>query len=192
MAFAREHNPDLIILDLMLPELSGLELCSRLRGESETPVIMLTARSTENDKVIGLTAGADDYITKPFSPRELAARVRAVMRRETQTGSSRRRHFRFDGLELDVLARTVTLDGREARLTPTEFAILEALCRNAGLAVSRSRLIESAFGVDFDGSERTIDAHVVNLRKKMESQRHRRLIETVTGVGYKFVGRTAP
>lgn len=176
----------------MLPELSGLELCNRLRGESETPVIMLTARSTENDKVIGLTAGADDYITKPFSPRELAARVRAVMRRETQTGSRRRRHFRFDGLELDVLARSVTLDGREARLTPTEFAILEALCRNAGLAVSRSRLIESAFGVDFDGSERTIDAHVVNLRKKIESARHRHFIETVTGVGYKFVGRTAP
>jgi DNA-binding response OmpR family regulator len=186
---AREQSPDLIILDLMLPQLPGLELCRRLRGESETPVIMLTARSTEDDKIVGLSAGADDYITKPFSPRELVARVRAVLRRETADGPRRRRHFRFEGFELDTGARTLTVEGREIRLTPTEFAILETLCRDAGAAVSRQRLIESAFGVEFDGSERTIDAHVVNLRKKIEHSARRRLIDTVTGIGYRFAGR---
>ena len=189
LAFAREHHPDIMLLDLMLPKLDGLELCARLREESEIPIIMVTARSTEDDRITGLSAGADDYLIKPFSPRELVARVHAVLRRATDDGSKRRRRLAFDGLLLDAIAHSLCVDGADVHLTPTEFSLLESLCRNAGGAVSRDRLIESAFGVDFDGSPRTIDVHIASLRKKLGDDGGRRFIETVSGVGYRFAAR---
>ncbi len=189
LAFALEHHPDIMLLDLMLPKLDGLALCAKLRAESEIPIIMVTARSTEDDRITGLKAGADDYLIKPFSPRELVARVQAVLRRAADDGSRRRRRFAFDGLELDGAAHSLRVDGNDVRLTPTEFSLLESLCRNAGGAVSRDRLIESAFGVDFDGSPRTIDVHIASLRKKLGHDSERRFIETVSRIGYRFVAR---
>jgi DNA-binding response OmpR family regulator len=189
LAFAREQHPDIMLLDLMLPKLDGLALCTKLRQESEIPIIMVTARSTEDDRITGLQAGADDYLIKPFSPRELVARVQAVLRRATDDGSRRRRRFAFDGLELDGTAHSLRVDGKDVRLTPTEFSLLESLCRSAGNAVSRDRLIESAFGVDFDGSPRTIDVHIASLRKKIGDDGDRRFIETVSGIGYRFTAR---
>jgi DNA-binding response OmpR family regulator len=189
LAFAREHHPDIMLLDLMLPKIDGLELCAKLREESEIPIIMVTARSTEDDRITGLSAGADDYLIKPFSPRELVARVHAVLRRATDDGPKRRRRFAFDSLELDAAAHSLRVDGVDVHLTPTEFSLLESLCRNAGGAVSRDRLIESAFGVDFDGSPRTIDVHIASLRKKLGDDGDRRFIETVSGIGYRFTAR---
>jgi DNA-binding response OmpR family regulator len=189
LAFAREHHPDIMLLDLMLPKLDGLALCATLRQESEIPIIMVTARSTEDDRVTGLGAGADDYLIKPFSPRELVARVQAVLRRAADDGPKRRRRFAFEGLELDGTAHSLYVDGREVRLTPTEFSLLESLCRSAGSAVSRDRLIQSAFGIDFDGSPRTIDVHIASLRKKLGDDSERRFIATVSGIGYRFTAR---
>jgi DNA-binding response OmpR family regulator len=189
LAHALEDKPDLILLDVMLPSLDGIELCRRLRAESEAPVIMLTARSTEDDKVAGLDAGADDYISKPFSPRELVARIEAVLRRGASDGATRRQRYAFDGLVLDLRTREVVVDGRPVALTPAEFDLLGALCRAAGTVLTRAQLVERAFGFDFAGTDRTVDAHIAKLRKKIRRlSGGPELIATVFGVGYRFVG----
>jgi DNA-binding response OmpR family regulator len=189
---AVNDEPDLILLDVMLPTLDGIELCRRLRAQSEAPVIMLTARSTEDDKVAGLDAGADDYISKPFSPRELVARIEAVMRRGASQGPSRRQRYAFDGIALDVRTREVLVDGRHVALTPAEFDLLEAFCRSPGAALTRSQIVQQAFGFDYDGTDRAVDAHIAKLRKKIRrAPRGPELIATVFGVGYRFVAKPA-
>jgi DNA-binding response OmpR family regulator len=183
-------RPDLVLLDLMLPSLDGVELCRRLRSQSEAPVIMLTARSTEDDKVEGLGAGADDYVAKPFSPRELVARIEAVLRRGPSFRIERRRRYEFEGLSLNLDSRTVVVDGKPVALTPTEFDLLAALCRSYGTVLTRSQLVESAIGYDYEGTDRSVDAHIAKLRKKLRRRRGRpEFVATVFGVGYRFVGQ---
>lgn len=192
---ARTSQPDLIVLDLMLPGLSGLDLCRILRRESSVPIIMLTALSTEQNKLTGLDLGADDYLSKPFSPRELAARVRAVLRRapdhslsssKTVTGP---KTVNSGQVSVDLGQRTVFVRGQEVYLTPTEFSILAALLREPGRVFSRSQLVEQALGFDYEGMDRTVDVHVLNLRRKIELDPNRpEYIRTVYGVGYKFGG----
>jgi len=177
--------PDLIVLDLMLPGIDGLEVCRRLREDSDVPIIMLTARSTEGDRLEGLELGADDYVVKPFSPRELAARVRAVLRRTP--GSSDGPPVKVGALVIDPARHEATLRGAPLDLTPREFRLLEVLARAPGRAFTRAELVERAFGIDSSALDRTIDAHVVNLRRKVESDPAKpALIETVYGVGYRM------
>jgi len=185
VAIRREH-PDLIVLDLMLPGMDGLDLCRQLRQESNVPVIMLTARVDETDKLIGLELGADDYITKPFSPRELVARVRTVLRRAG--GGTALDVLRVGDLTLDRGRYVVILPGREETLTPTEFEILFTLASQPGRIFSRSQLLNAVHGVAFASYERAIDSHIRNLRRKLEiSESEPRYIITVYGVGYKFI-----
>jgi DNA-binding response OmpR family regulator len=191
---ARSHAPDLIVLDLMLPLVSGLDVCRMLRSESGTPVIILTARSTEEDKLIGLDLGADDYVTKPFSPREVVARVRAVLRRTGEKvgpgeASPREEQLRSGDLVIDLVNRGVTVGGRVISLTPTEFRLLETLMGAPARTFTRSELVERAFGWDYDGLDRTVDAHIMNLRKKLDAGRGQPSpISTVFGVGYRLAG----
>ncbi len=184
---ARRDRPDLIVLDLMLPGMDGLEVCRTLRREGNlTPIVMLTARVEEADKLVGLELGADDYITKPFSPRELVARVRAVLRR---VEGPRPAHEIVSAgpFRIDVEAHTVQVAGRPVDLTPTEFELLLTLARHPGQVLSRERLIEAALGFDSAAGERTVDAHVKNLRRKVEPDpAHPRRIVTVVGLGYKL------
>jgi DNA-binding response OmpR family regulator len=191
LEIARRFHPALIILDLMLPKVDGLDVCRILRAESRVPIIMLTARTTEEDKLVGLDLGADDYIVKPFSPRELMARMRAVLRRvldESQAGPSL---LACGGLEVDFLRREVTLDGKPVHLTPKEFRLLELLIRQPGRVFSRLDLLEGAFGYEFAGLERTVDVHIMNLRKKIEPDPETpRYVQTVYGVGYRFTEQT--
>ncbi len=191
LEIARRFHPALIILDLMLPKVDGLDVCRILRAESRVPIIMLTARTTEEDKLTGLDLGADDYIVKPFSPRELMARMRAVLRRaldESQAGPSL---LASGGLEVDFLRREVTLEGKPVHLTPKEFRLLELLIRQPGRVFSRLDLLEGAFGYEFAGLERTVDVHIMNLRKKIESDPEiPRYVQTVYGVGYRFAEQT--
>lgn len=183
----REFNPDLIILDLMMPEMDGWEFMHYLRRERDTPVIMLTARVDENDRVAGLEMGADDYLTKPFSPRELMARVRAVLRRTQPPESAPTERLRFGGLEVDPDGHTARLEGRTLDLTPMEFDLLLTLMRNPGRAFGRLELLERTQGLAYDGYERTIDVHIKNLRKKIETDpAHPQYVLTVFGVGYRF------
>jgi DNA-binding response OmpR family regulator len=182
-AFGR-LRPDLVILDLMLPKVDGREVCRRIRESSQTPIIMLTARDEETDKLLGLELGADDYITKPFSPREVVARVRAVLRRGTREATDL---VRAGDLTIDLLAHEVSLQGRRVDLTPTEFRLLEILAGHPNQVFTRMQLIDRVQGHAFDGYERTVDAHVKNLRGKVEPDpRNPRYIMTVYGVGYKF------
>ena len=186
LAAARARRPDLVVLDVMIPTLDGFEVCRTLRGESDVPVILLTARTTEPDKLRGLDIGADDYVTKPFSPRELVARVRAVLRRAApREREEAAGELRFQGLVLDLGRREVRVDGSPVALTPNEFRMLEVLARAPGRAFSRAELVERAFGWDYEGMERTVDAHVKNLRRKLGPGSW---IETVFGVGYRFAG----
>ena len=192
LRLARESRPDLIVLDLMLPELDGLQVCRTLREESDVPIIMLTAKTTEQDRLIGLDLGADDYVTKPFSPRELAARVRAVLRRlpnETlQRGPAEITHGE---LRMDFPRQEAFLAGQHLNLTPTEFKLLGILAREPERVFSRAQLIEKVFGYDFEGFDRTVDVHILNLRRKLEPDpNHPRYIKTVYGAGYKFAGGT--
>jgi DNA-binding response OmpR family regulator len=181
----REPAPDLVVLDLMLPGIDGLEVCRRLREESAIPLIMLTARSSEEDRLEGLDLGADDYVVKPFSPRELAARVRAVLRRAP--GASDGPAIRIGALVIDPARHEVLVRGTKAALTPREFRLLEVLARAPGRAFTRSELVERAFGAASDALDRTIDAHVVNLRRKIEIDPSRpAIVETVFGVGYRL------
>ena len=186
LALARTERPDLIVLDLMLPGLDGLELCRKVRQSSQVPIIMVTARAEEADKLIGLELGAVDYITKPFSPRELVARVRAVLRR-ARGGEAPPELLRAGDLALDVAAHAVTLSGQPVQLTPTEFALLETLMRSPGRVFSRLQLLEQALGEAYEGYERTVDAHIKNLRQKIEPDpKNPRYIITVYGVGYRL------
>jgi two-component system alkaline phosphatase synthesis response regulator PhoP len=187
---ARESRPDLVVLDLMLPGLDGFEVFRTLRAESDVPIIMLTAKTTEQDRLKGLDLGADDYVTKPFSPKELAARVRAVLRRlpdeALQRGPEEVRHGE---LLVNFAKHEASLDGRLLDLTPVEFRLLGVLVREPDRVFSRAQLIEKVFGYDFDGFDRTIDVHVYNLRRKLEPDpRSPTYIKMVYGVGYKFVG----
>ncbi len=185
LRLARESHPDLIVLDLMLPGVDGLEVCRTLRKESDVPIIMLTAKTTDQDKLIGLGLGADDYVTKPFSPRELAARVRAVLRRlPGERGPKRIEH---GGLTLDLLKYEASLAGKPLNLTPVEFKLLGVLAKEPGRVFSRAQIIEKAFGYDFDSFDRTIDVHILKLRRKIEPDPHHpRYIKTVYGAGYKL------
>ncbi|MFN7035869.1 MAG: response regulator [Bellilinea sp.] len=186
---ARQHKPDLIILDLMMPEMSGFEFLRAFRRESETPVIVLTARLEENDKVVGLELGADDYVTKPFSMRELTARIRAVLRRMDKAVTAPDR-LRRGGIELDRTSRLVLVDGREVELTPSEFEILAAFMETPGKVFSRLELLERIQGDAYEGYERTIDVHIRNLRLKIEPDpANPHYIETVYGAGYRFTVR---
>lgn len=183
---ARRERPDLVVLDLGLPGIDGLEVARILRRERDTPIIMLTARVEDTDKIVGLELGADDYVTKPFNPRELVARVRAVLRRATG-GAPAAEILRVGGLELDIEGHRATLDGRTLDLTPTEFELLAVLMRNPGRAFTRLELLDRVQGEAFEGYERTIDAHIKNLRAKLgDDPRHPRYIQTVFGVGYKL------
>ena len=186
LASVRAEKPDLIILDLGLPEMDGLDVTRALRKDSNVPIIMLTARVEETDKLVGLELGADDYITKPFSPKELVARVRAVLRR-TETATSDDEIIRVADLTLDVPRLRVTLGPRTIDLTPTEFQILAALARQPGRIFTRSQLLDAVRGVAFESYERAIDAHVKNIRRKLEPDPHEpHYVLTVYGVGYKF------
>ena len=185
---ARDSEPDLIVLDLMLPRLDGMEVCRTLRGESDVPIIMATARVDEEDRLAGLDLGADDYILKPFSPRELAARVRAVLRRTArQAAVHTPAVLERDGMVIDIKNRTVNREEVKPCLTPTEFRLLAALAAEPGRPFARHQIIDKVFGYDFDGFDRTVDVHVANLRRKIEPDaRKPRYIQTVHGVGYRF------
>lgn len=182
---ARVFKPDLIILDLMLPGMDGIELLSRLRRESDVYVIMLTARTEETDKIVGLSVGADDYVTKPFSPRELAARVKAALRRlKTGTGSGAERNvLSFKRVRMDVGAHTVSVDDIPIELTSIEFDLLRALAENRGRVLSREQLLEKIWGSEYFGETRVVDVHLGHVRQKLGNQA---LVATVRGVGYRF------
>jgi two-component system alkaline phosphatase synthesis response regulator PhoP len=186
LQMARENHPDLIVLDLMLPGISGLEVCRILRTESDVPIIMLTALTTDNDRLTGLELGADDYVTKPFSPRELAARVRAVLRRiPGERGPDKVEH---GALTVNFLKHEAYLEGRPLDLTPIEFKVLGALVKEPGRVFSRAQIIEKALGDDFDGFDRTIDVHILKLRRKLEPDSHHpKYIKTIYGAGYKLL-----
>jgi len=189
LELARSHRPDLIVLDLMLPQVDGLDVCRRLRAESAVPIIMLTARKTDADKLTGLDLGADDYVTKPFNPNELVARIRAVLRRTRGEEPPPLTDARFGEVAVNFVRHTVHRQAQPVNLTPTEFRVLEALVKEPGRAFSRLELLERAFGYDYDGLERTVDVHILNLRKKIEPEPGRpRYIVTVPGLGYRFEG----
>ena len=189
LAVARQLRPDLVLLDLMLPGLDGFEVCRRLREESDVPILLLTARSGDSDKVVGLDLGADDYIVKPFSPRELMARVRAQLRRHRPPAEDEPR-LTADGLVLDPAAFEVTLDGTPVEVTPFEFRILHALMQRPGRVFSRDELIDALHGADDPGIiDRTIDVHLGRLRRKLrDDPASPRFVATVRSVGYKFIG----
>jgi two-component system alkaline phosphatase synthesis response regulator PhoP len=190
LRLAREGHPDLIVLDLMLPGIDGLHVCRTIRSESDVPIIMLTAKTTEEDRLTGLDLGADDYVTKPFSPKELAARIRAVLRRlpgeSIQRGPVEIRHGK---LAVNFPKHEASLAGRPLNLSPIEFKLLGALVREPERVFSRAELIEKALGYDFEGFDRTIDVHIFNLRRKLEPDPNQpRYIKTAYGIGYKFIG----
>jgi two-component system, OmpR family, response regulator RegX3 len=178
---------DLIVLDLNLPKVSGEEVCRRVRDVSDVPIIMLTAKGSEAEKIAGLEIGADDYLVKPFSPRELVARVRALMRRAHAESDPQRDKMEYGGLVIDLRAHRVQLDGEELDLTASEFKLLVTLARYPGRVYPRMELVEKVLGYDFEGYERAIDSHVKNLRAKLnDDPKEPRFIQTVTGVGYRF------
>ncbi len=180
-------HPDLVILDLMLPKIDGMEVCNRIRRDSTTPIIMVTARNEEIDKLLGLEIGADDYITKPFSLRELSARIKAVFRRSKHYVETVEEVRHFGKLEINVDRREVFYDGKPVELTPSEYAILVTLSMNVGRPYSRLQLLTATLGESYAGYERAIDTHVSNLRKKIEPNPQKPIfIQTVYGLGYKF------
>ena len=191
LALARRERPDLIVLDLGLPELDGLDVTRELRKTSDAPIIMLTARGEESDKLVGLELGADDYITKPFSPKELVARVRVVLRRVQNAINPNVEILHAADLTLDLPRMRVTAEGRAIEeLTPTEFELLAALARQPGRIYSRAQLLDAVHGIAFESYERAIDAHIKNIRRKIEPDPHAPVyILTVYGVGYKFADR---
>jgi DNA-binding response OmpR family regulator len=188
---ARRMQPDLIVLDLMLPNLDGLDICRLLRMETNVPIIILTAKSTEDDVLRGLELGADDYIAKPFSPREVVARVKTVLRRVQESSmTGPQKELTFGELVINLTRHEVAIKGEVVHLTPKEFKLLETLAKEPGRAFSRLELVERAFGYDYEGLERTVDAHVMNLRKKIERDHtNPNYVETVYGVGYRFMER---
>jgi DNA-binding response OmpR family regulator len=181
---SRSWKPDIVVLDLMLPKLNGLDVCSRLREQADVAIIMLTARTTEADRLRGLDAGADDYVGKPFSPRELVARVRAVLRRRDH---GRGPKLLCGTIEIDTDQQEARINGATITLTGTEFRVLHSLCRTPGTVRTRESLIGDALGWDYDGTQRTIDVHVRNLRRKIaEAGGNASCIRSVFGVGYKI------
>ena len=183
---ARAFRPDLVVLDIMLPGMDGLEVLRRLRQESDVYVLMLTAKAEETDKIVGLSVGADDYLTKPFSPRELVARVKAILRRG-RAGDMGEPALVFRHLRIDPDARQVWKDDELVELTPIEFDLLQALARHRGRVLSREQLIEQVWGYDYYGDERVVDVHIGRLRKKVENDpAHPALIVTVRGAGYRL------
>ncbi len=182
----RKTSPVLVILDIMLPVKNGWELCREIREEWDIPIIMLTAKGEETDKVLGLELGADDYITKPFSPRELTARVKAVLRR-SRSGDGKAQALRFPGLVLDPESRQAKINGKSIELTPKEFELILLMASNPGRVFSRESLLDKVWGYDFDGDTRAVDSQVKRLRKKLEaSPDSPSYIHTVWGIGYKF------
>ena len=184
---ALTFKPELVILDLMLPGMDGIELLSRLRRESDVYVILLTAKTEETDKIVGLSVGADDYITKPFSPRELTARVKAALRR-IQTPRSDTNVYAFRHLQMDIGARTVRIDGAPVELTAIEFDLLKVLIENRGRVLSREQLLEKVWGGEYFGEIRVVDVHLGHVRHKLGRES---LISTVRGVGYRFEDESA-
>lgn len=189
LTLARQKYPSLIILDWMLPRVDGLDVCRILRVDSNVPIIMLTAKAAEEDMLLGLDLGADDYLTKPFSPRELVARVRVVLRRATSQQSEDQLpdELSTGPFMVDFRSHEVRLHGQLVNLTPTEFKLLETLVREPGRVFSRLELVKRVFGLDYEGFERTVDVHIMNLRKKIEAHPNEpAYLQTVYGVGYKF------
>jgi DNA-binding response OmpR family regulator len=182
----RTWEPDVIVLDVMLPGMDGIEVCTRLRAFSDAYVLMLTARSEEIDRIVGLTIGADDYLTKPFSPRELVARIKALLRRPRTNSSPAGRGP--DGLEVDEGRRLVMVDGERVELTALEFNLLAALVREPGIVVSRTSLLEQAWGPEYVADDHLVDVHVANVRRKLgDDPASPRFIQTVRGVGYRVL-----
>ena len=186
LQLAQKQEPDLIILDLMLPEISGWDICRTLRTKSDVPIIMLTARDEVTDKIVGLELGADDYVTKPFEPKELVSRVKAVLRR-SQGKIIQKSLLRIGDLTVDSNMRIAKINNRTVELTPTEFELLRTMAENPNRVFSRMQLLDSVQGYSYEGYERTIDSHIKNLRKKIEPDpNHPRYIISVYGVGYKL------
>jgi len=186
LRLVKEGRPDLVVLDLMLPGIDGLQVCRTLRDESDVPIIMLTARTTDQDKLTGLDLGADDYVTKPFSPRELAARVRTVLRR--LPGERGPVEIKHGALTINFLKHESSLSDKPLNLTDIEFKLLGVFAKEPGRVFSRAELIEKALGYDFEGFDRTIDVHILNLRRKLERDpSHPKYIKTLYGVGYKLI-----
>ena len=186
---ARQFEPDVIVLDLNLPKVDGVDVCRQVRSFTDAYVIMLTFRTDEVDRVVGLEVGADDYMTKPFSPRELVARVRAMLRRPRATvavGSEAAQLRRFADLEVDPLAHTVSVAGREVQLTRIEFDLLETLTSQRSRVFSRAQLRERVWGPDWYGDDHVVDVHIANLRKKIDAPGQQSHIKTVRGVGYRM------
>jgi DNA-binding response OmpR family regulator len=189
LALAERTKPGLVVLDLMLPDIPGEEICREIRSRSDVPILMLTAKASEDERIDGLGLGADDYLTKPFSPRELVARVRAILRRSQGAETPLVEILSFDGanLEIDTVQHEVRRDGETVDLTPNEYKLLVTLARYPGRVYSRFELINHVQGYEYEGYERTIDAHVKNLRKKIEPDpKHPRYVETVFGAGYRL------
>lgn len=182
----REYEPRLVILDLNLPTIDGMEVAATMRAESDCYILMLTARSEEDDRISGLKIGADDYITKPFSPREMVARVEAVLRR-SRTGEDQGLHLKFRHVILHLDAHEVYASGEKIVMTPTEFKLLRTLMKNHGAVLSREQLVTRVWGSNYYGNDRVVDVYVGQVRRKLEEATGEILIETVRGVGYKFI-----
>lgn len=195
MQLLRSEKPDLLILDLMLPDRDGWEITSSIRNDKrlgKTPIIMLTARVDDSDKIVGLELGADDYVTKPFNPRELVARVRALLRRQQLEQNETLAYLEVGALLLDLTTRTLTLDGSPIEVTPTEFNLLKLFMESPGHTFGREKLLEKALGYGYEGFGRTLDTHIRNLRKKIEPDaRNPTYIQTVYSIGYRLVGQDA-
>src|SRR5262245_12289619 len=190
LRLAATEHPDVVLLDLMLPDMDGLDVCRVIRQRSDVLILMLTARIEDTDRLIGLEVGADDYITKPFNPREVIARIRAFLRRAHGMLTVEPKSITYGGMILNPGSRTCTMDGQEVMLTPTEFQILETLMKDPGIVYTREQLITEALGYDYAAYERTIDAHVRNLRRKIEPDMQNPIyILTVYGIGYRFAGK---
>lgn len=188
LKIARDKGPDILVLDLMLPGMDGWEICRTLRRDSEVPILMLTARDEESDRLVGLEIGADDYVTKPFSPKEVVARVKAILRR-TKRITVKTEPVRMGDVTMNLEQYQVTKGGQPLELTPTEFKMLELLAANPGRVFSRLQIVEQTQGYSFEGYERTVDAHIKNLRRKIEDNPKEPIyIQTVYGVGYRMAG----
>lgn len=188
LAMAADPDVALIILDLMIPGMSGQDVCRRVRAGSTVPIIMLTARASEDDRIAGLELGADDYVTKPFGPREVVARVQALLRRVAPStdGAAAPTALAIGALEIDAWSHTARVAGRDVALTPTEFKLLETLGHAPGRVFTREELLSRAFGPGYDGIDRTVDVHITNLRRKLEAHGTPRCVHTVHGVGYRL------
>ena len=184
VAMAKENDYDLIIMDIMMPRLDGFSACKEIRKTKDTPIIMLSARGEEYDKLFGFELGIDDYVVKPFSPKELMARVKAVSARKQQSQPQMQQRLRFEGLEIDMAGREVYVDGAKANMTPKEYDLLFYLVRNQNLAMTRDKLLEEVWGYDFFGDDRTVDTHIKMLRNSLGE--YRKFIVTLRGMGYKF------